>query len=65
MCHATAKQLDHFIQLNEEARSDIEWWHRSAESWNGVSMLSLLNCQHPAAVITSDASIPIPVSVLF
>ena len=26
-----AKQLDHFIRLNEEARSDIEWWHRFAE----------------------------------
>ena len=51
-----AKQLDHFIRLNEEARSDIEWWHRFAERWNGVSMLSSLNSQPAVATITSDAS---------
>ena len=51
-----AKQLDHFIRLNEEARSDIEWWHRFAEPWNGVSMLSSLNSQPPVTTITSDAS---------
>jgi len=22
-----AKKLEHFVHLNEEARSDIEWWH--------------------------------------
>jgi len=32
------------------------WWHQFVEMWNGVSMLSSLNCQAPAAVITSDAS---------
>ena len=29
-----AKQLDHFIWLNQEVRSDIEWWHQFAEPWN-------------------------------
>ena len=50
------KRLDHFIRLNEEARSDLEWWHRFAEAWNDISMLSSLNKQHPIVVITSDAS---------
>jgi len=37
------KKLEHFVRLNEDARSDIEWWYRFAETWNGVSMLSSLN----------------------
>ena len=37
-----AKQLDHFIRLNQAARSDIRWWYEFAESWNGTSMIILL-----------------------
>jgi len=44
------------IQLNVEARSDIEWWHQFSKSWNGVTMLSSLNRQSPARTISSDAS---------
>ena len=44
------------MSLNEEVRSDIEWWHQFADMWNGVSMLSSLNCQTPATVITLDVS---------
>ena len=51
-----AKRLEHFIKLNEEARSDLEWWHCFVEDWNRVSMLSSLNKQRPVAVITADAS---------
>ena len=40
-----AKKLQHFIRLNEEARSDLEWWHKFVEDWNGISMLSSLNKQ--------------------
>ena len=28
-----------FVRLNAAFRSDIWWWHRFLESWNGVSML--------------------------
>jgi len=48
--------LDHFIRLNLEARSDIEWWHTFASSWNGVSMMQAVRRATPAARITSDAS---------
>jgi len=50
------KQLEHYVHLNDGTRSDIEWWHCFAETWNGVSMLSSLNGKPPSAVITSDAS---------
>ena len=33
------KHPDHFVCLNEEARSDIEWWVRYCESWNGIQMM--------------------------
>ena len=52
----SVKKLDHFIRLNANARSDIEWWYQFAQTWNGVSLLSSLNKQSPAAIITSDAS---------
>ena len=34
-----AKQLDHFVRLGKEARSDIEWWWRFCKGWNGVAVL--------------------------
>jgi len=52
----SVKKLDHFIRLNANARSDIEWWYQFAQTWNGVSLLSSLNKQSSAAIITSDAS---------
>ena len=36
---STAKRLDHFVRLGREARSDIEWWWRFCEDWNGVAVL--------------------------
>ena len=35
----TAKRLDHFVRLGKEARSDIKWWWRFCEGWNGVAVL--------------------------
>ena len=52
----TASHLDHFIRLNQEARSDIEWWHTFASSWNGVAMMKVVSRVAPKAWITSDAS---------
>lgn len=51
-----AVRLDHFIRLNEEARADLEWWYQFISPWNGVSLLSSLTTQSPAASIYSDAS---------
>ena len=35
----TMKEPDHFIRLNVEARSDIEWWFQFMRVWNGRAML--------------------------
>ena len=32
----SASQLHHFIRLNTEARSDIEWWFRFISLWNRI-----------------------------
>ena len=42
-----AKQLDHFIRLNQAARSDIQWWYEFAESWNGISMIMQAKKDNP------------------
>jgi hypothetical protein len=47
---------DHFVCLNEEAKSNIKWWVRYYESWNRIQMMCTTVCQTPAAVVTSDAS---------
>ena len=52
----TARRLDHFIRLNEDARSDLEWWAQFVSSWNGVSLLSSVSNQPPDLTVTSDAS---------
>ena len=51
-----AKQLDHFIRLNQAARSDIRWWYEFVESWNGTSMIIQAKKYNPDLVMTSDAS---------
>ena len=50
----TAAKPDHFIGLNVEAKSDIEWWFQFMSRWNGTSMLPLQNLQ-PFGLVT-DAS---------
>lgn len=51
-----AKRLDHFVRLSKEARSDIEWWFRFCEEWNGVAMMTSVSENPVAATLTSDAS---------
>jgi len=34
-----AEDPSHFIRLNIEARSDIEWWFQFIRQWNGVTMI--------------------------
>ena len=48
--------LDHFVRLNRDARSDIEWWFRFAGSWNGVSMLYQTGHLRCSTSISTDAS---------
>ena len=31
--------LDYFTWLNQEFRSDIQWWHTFIDHWNGLSLL--------------------------
>ena len=50
------KHLDHFVGLNKEARSDIEWWILFAEQWNGVSFMYEARCKSWEVAVTSDAS---------
>jgi len=43
----TAKSLDHFIRLNADTRSDLQWWVHFIESWNGIAMLLSVTKQPP------------------
>ena len=33
---AVISKPDHFIRLNQSARSDLEWWFQFLAQWNGV-----------------------------
>ena len=33
------KHMDHYVRLNRDARSDIEWWAQFSSSWNGVAIM--------------------------
>ena len=48
--------LNHFVRLNREARSDLEWWFQFAESWNGTSLLYESHRNSCEVTIVSDAS---------
>jgi hypothetical protein len=50
------KHPDHFVRLNRQARSDLEWWHLFAASWNGVSIMFNANKLQCDLSIVSDAS---------
>ena len=52
----TARQLDHFIRLNVDARSDIEWWWQFIEAWNGTSAAPSVFNRPADLSITADAS---------
>ena len=50
------KRLDHFVRLNADARSDIEWWFRFADVWNGVSLMYRVSSKACSIAMMSDAS---------
>ena len=49
-------KLDHHIEFNAGARSDLAKWHEFLEDWNGVSLLAALGELKPTVVLTSDVS---------
>ena len=52
----TAQQLNHFVHLGPPARSDIQWWHQYCASWNGTSIIFMVNNAKPDVDMVSDAS---------
>ena len=50
------KRMEDHIRLNKAFRSDIEWWHQFASSWNGTSILAPVHKENPDGIVVSDAS---------
>ena len=50
------RKPSHYVRLNREARSDIEWWFRFADQWNGVSMMYPIDRKNCNVTVISDAS---------
>ena len=48
-----SKVGSHFIRLNSQVRSDLQWWACFVRDWNGQSLVSPL---FPSASVTMDAS---------
>ena len=50
------KELGHFIRLNKETRSDIEWWYQFTGTWNGISLMNQVAGQRRDVKIIFNAS---------
>jgi hypothetical protein len=51
------KDLNHYVKLKSDFKSDLAWWEYFLEQWNGLSMMeSLHHNQAPFAVWHTDAS---------
>ena len=50
------QELSHWIYLNEEFRSDLQWWDLFLDRWNGRSCLATHISATPEVVLVSDAS---------
>ena len=53
---AKAKQLNHWVHLNQEFRSDLLWWKLFLTKWNGTSMLRVHGSGPPDEICSTDAS---------
>lgn len=51
-----SKPHHHYVQLNRDVRSDIEWWYRYAADWNGVWMIRTSTPCYGNPTVVSDAS---------
>ena len=52
----SVNKLTHHLSINNEARSNILWWHSFLEGWNGTNLLSVAGKRAPDKTFTSDAS---------
>ena len=50
------KQLDHYVRISLSSRADLEWWFHFASSWNGISIMTVVNKELPGEVLVSYAS---------
>ena len=50
------RHMEARIRINQEFRSDLEWWYQMVATWNGGSILPPLRAEAPDSLITSDAS---------
>ncbi len=53
---AGVKRPSHRLHLNCDFRSDLEWWHKFLERWNGASLSWEFDPKTPGVVVTTDAS---------
>ena len=53
---AKAKQLHHWVHLNQEFRSDLLWWKLFLTKWNGTSMLRVHGSGPQDEICSTDAS---------
>ena len=50
------KEYHHWVRLNWDFRSDLQWWRVFLPGWNGVSFMSSRNTKKADTTIYSDAS---------
>ena len=50
------KKPSHYVCVNREARSDIEWWFHFADQWNSVSMMFPIDRRNYKVTVISDTS---------
>lgn len=53
---AKLKQPHHVTRLTRDFKSDLQWWHLFATTWNGVSFIIETSTQDPVHCIQTDAS---------
>lgn len=52
----TVRELHHWVYLNGEFKSDLQWWHLFLEQWNGKSCMASHCAYSPSTTLVSDAS---------
>ena len=54
-----AKQVQeyhHFVHLNREFRSDLQWWRTFPPCWNCITFMPLAQEEAPTVTVYSDAA---------
>jgi hypothetical protein len=50
------QNLEHWIRLSQDFKSDLFWWHHFLEQWNGMSLLASHIHRPPDVTLFTDAS---------